>query len=167
MDSVIPRNIPYGVFTGLLFRRYRICTKARAFVNNAVDVADTLWKQGCVKPRLRQLFYRFLVKHRPLRYQTPIENLVRQFARGVGNFKLSRNAHAQKPAPTDLLPSHTSLHISACVPAAYVSGRGSYNGSPSDCSVGRRCLFGTGANPTSAAISLCHVTLSLNGWIRI
>jgi hypothetical protein len=26
MDSTIPINIPYGVFTGLLYRRYRICT---------------------------------------------------------------------------------------------------------------------------------------------
>ena len=94
MDSVIPRNIPYGVFTGLLFRRYRICTEVEAFVNNAVDVACTLWRQGCVKARLRQLFYRFLVRHSPLRWKTPMGSIVRQFACGVGNFERNRDVHA-------------------------------------------------------------------------
>ena len=87
MDSVIPRNIPYGVFTGLLFRRYRICTEVNAFANKA-------FKQGCVKARLRQWFYRFLVRRSPLRWKTPLESIVRQFACGVGNFERNRDVHA-------------------------------------------------------------------------
>ena len=85
MDSVIPTNIPYGVFIGLLFRRYRICSRLDSFVNQACDVATTLVKQGCAKKRLNRLFGTFLLKLSPLRWKTPIWKIYRRFTRGVGN----------------------------------------------------------------------------------
>ena len=80
MCSVIPTNIPYGVFTGLLYRRYRICSRAEVFIRRAADAAVTLIKQGCAKSRLVSLFRRFLVKRSPIRWTVSLGSLCKQFA---------------------------------------------------------------------------------------
>jgi hypothetical protein len=85
MDSVIPTNIPYGVFTGLLYRGYRICSRLKAFISHACDVANTLVKQGSKKKRLIRMFGVFLVKQIPLRWATPIWKISRRFAKRLGN----------------------------------------------------------------------------------
>lgn len=88
MSSVIPANIPYGVFMGLLYRRYRIDTRVEVFVADAIDAADTLIQQGCTRTRLLRLFRTFLLRHIPLRWSTSVAALCRQFStglKGLGN----------------------------------------------------------------------------------
>ena len=85
MDSVIPTNIPYGVFTGLLYRGYRICSRLVAFISHACDVANTLVKQGSKKKRLIRMFGIFLGKQSPFRWKTPIWKISRRFAKRLGN----------------------------------------------------------------------------------
>lgn len=63
MHSLIPRSIPYGVFTGQLHRFHRICSDWRTFVRNARFVARTLCHQGCSKRVLRLKFHAFIVAH--------------------------------------------------------------------------------------------------------
>jgi hypothetical protein len=59
MDSLIPCSLPYGVFTGQLYRYARICTEWKDFVANAANLAKTLMIQGCAKGRLVQAFHAF------------------------------------------------------------------------------------------------------------
>ena len=85
MDSVIPTNIPYGVWTGLLYRRYRICTKPEVFVKRAVELGITLAHKGCSVRRLIRLFRDFLQRQRPLRYRSTLSDLMRQFRTDLGS----------------------------------------------------------------------------------
>ena len=88
MESVIPSNVPYGVFVGL-FTRYRICNRLGVFIVAATDVAEILFKKGCKALRLKRLFRDFLVKLQPLRWRTSIARICKQFCRrfksGLGN----------------------------------------------------------------------------------
>ena len=86
MDSVIPSNIPYGVWTGLLYRRYRICTEPETFVDRAVELGATLLQKGCSFRRLSRLFRDFLIRQNPCRYRWTIANLMRRFRRGLGSY---------------------------------------------------------------------------------
>ena len=44
LKSEIPTNIPYGVFTGLLHRFFKICSEKTNFVDQALTLASTLYK---------------------------------------------------------------------------------------------------------------------------
>ena len=59
LDSVIPTSIPYGVFTGLLYRRYRICTRKTVFLKNAVELAMSLRDKRYSQCRLCNPQYSF------------------------------------------------------------------------------------------------------------
>ena len=85
MDSVIPSNIPYGVFTGLLYTRYRICNFVKQFITSSTETANVLIRQGCVKLRLKRLFRAFLTKQGPLRWKLSVPALCRQFESGLGS----------------------------------------------------------------------------------
>jgi hypothetical protein len=80
MDSTIPINIPYGVFTGLLYRRYRICTHSDDFVHQSYLAAIQLQEKGCSKFRLQKLFRMFLSKQSSLRWKETIHRLCQKFA---------------------------------------------------------------------------------------
>lgn len=84
-DSLIPINIPYGVFTGLTYRLYRICSHKKAFLRNVVELAMTLLSKGCSKRRLISLFHDFLRRRHPLRWNSTVHSVLRQFSKGVGN----------------------------------------------------------------------------------
>ena len=86
LDSVIPTSIPYGVFTGLLYRRYRICTRKTVFLKNAVELAMSLRDKRCSQRRLCNLFRNFLFRKAPLRWNCSVLSLFRQFARQMGNY---------------------------------------------------------------------------------
>ena len=85
LDSLIPVNIPYGVFTGLTYRRYRICSHKEAFLRNVIELAMTLLSKGCSKRRLISLFYDFLRRRHPLRWNCSVHSVLRQFSKGLGN----------------------------------------------------------------------------------
>ena len=86
LDSVIPISIPYGVFTGLLYRRYRICTRKTVFLDQSVELAKTFRDKRCSKRRLCCLFRKFLFRKAPLRWKCSVQSLFRQFARQMGNY---------------------------------------------------------------------------------
>jgi len=56
LDSEIPSDLPYGVFTGLTHRHDRICTEREDFVRESADLAATLLRQGAIKSRLIKSF---------------------------------------------------------------------------------------------------------------
>jgi len=92
MASLIPSNIPYGVFIGQLHRYYRICSKPTDFLHHATLLGNTLVLQGCSQARLRRTFSSFLQKLPILRWKgiKPI-----QLAHG---FLDKWGAKKQKPA---------------------------------------------------------------------
>lgn len=85
MDSLIPVSIPYGVFTGQLYRYFRICSHWRAFVNTACELGKTLIHQGCSANRLRHYFLSFLRKRSSRRWRLSAFQLYRMFSEGLGN----------------------------------------------------------------------------------
>ena len=60
LDSVIPTNIPYGVFKGMLFRASRICSNKEHFLHHAGTFARILVENGCSRIRLARAFRSFL-----------------------------------------------------------------------------------------------------------
>ena len=66
--SAIPTHQPYGVFTGLLHRFYRICNRQKHFIIAAADVAKTLDIQGCNYKVLFKVFSCFLSQRSKLRW---------------------------------------------------------------------------------------------------
>jgi hypothetical protein len=84
MCSLIPRSIPYGVFTGQLYRFSRICSRGQAFVRNALFVARTLYAQGCSKHVLRLKFHSFVTVHAVDRWNMSVSKLCESFNRGLG-----------------------------------------------------------------------------------
>ena len=85
LDSVIPTSIPYGVFTGLLYRRYRICNRKPIFLDRSVELATVLMNKRCSKRRLCRLFRKFLCQRAPLRWKCSVDSLLRQFSRRLGS----------------------------------------------------------------------------------
>lgn len=81
--SVIPRSIPYGVFTGQLHRFSRICSDARSFVHNAVFVAQTLRAQGCSTRVLRRKFHAFVSARAADRWNSTVSSLCKAFNRSL------------------------------------------------------------------------------------
>ena len=69
MDSLIPKSMPYGVFTGQLCRYYRICTRWKSFINRAVTLAITLRNQGSQIRRLIKTFDLFLNRKQRFRWK--------------------------------------------------------------------------------------------------
>jgi hypothetical protein len=86
LNSTIPTSIPYGVFTGLLYRRYLICTRKSVFLQRSVELAMTLLDKLCSKRRLCSLFRKFLCQKSPLRWSCSSSSLFRQFSTRLGNF---------------------------------------------------------------------------------
>ena len=68
MSSLIPDKIPYGVFMGLLYRSYRICSTPFLFVDNVRVLLQTFVTNGCLLSRLFRILRMFLSKHAPLRW---------------------------------------------------------------------------------------------------
>ena len=66
--SAIPTHQPYGVFTGLLHRFYRICNRPKHFIIAAADVAKTLDIQGCNYKVLFKVFSCFFSQRSKLRW---------------------------------------------------------------------------------------------------
>jgi hypothetical protein len=63
MKSLIPSSIPYGVFTGVLYRAQRISSQPRDMIDKAVNAAMISWTNGCSYTRLQSSFYAFIAKH--------------------------------------------------------------------------------------------------------
>ena len=63
MSSLIPKNIPYGVFVGLLHRGYRICSDVEDFLSDALVKARTLLTNGCKRNLLKRRFKQFVHQH--------------------------------------------------------------------------------------------------------
>lgn len=85
MCSLIPRSIPYGVFTGQLHRFSRICSEPSSFVRNALFVARTLRQQGCSKRVLRLKFHSFVYERLADRWNMGAERLCVAFNRSLGH----------------------------------------------------------------------------------
>ena len=60
MNSLIPRTIPYGVFTGLLWRGFRINSGVNGFVSYALEIAQILRANGCTTKKLKRTFKAFI-----------------------------------------------------------------------------------------------------------
>jgi hypothetical protein len=94
MSSLIPTNLPYGVFIGQLHRYYNICSYTRDFLRHTIELGRTLFRQGCNTNRLGRHLREFLCKcqvraanpnsthHLRLRYKD-IGRLVNTFKHGV------------------------------------------------------------------------------------
>lgn len=86
MHSLIPANIPYGVFVGLLHRYYRICSQKSNFLKHSVALAEVLVNQGCSVKRLRARFRQFLTKlTRRSKWYDPALRLYRLFCEATGD----------------------------------------------------------------------------------
>lgn len=87
MHSLIPRNIPYGVFVGQLHRGYRICTEWRDFLACSVEIATRLLANGCNRGRLLELFRQFSRKQVRKYDSISCSWLTQQFCATLGNCK--------------------------------------------------------------------------------
>jgi hypothetical protein len=90
MDSFIPPCIPYGVFTGQLYRFYNICTGWQAFVANSWNLAEVLIRQGSSANKLVHLFSKFLMKkqqstEQKLRWSVPLKYVRKKFRSCLGS----------------------------------------------------------------------------------
>jgi hypothetical protein len=85
MRSFIPANIPYGVFVGLLFRTYRICSNPSRFSMNARVLMNSFVSKGCKLSRLYRLLHNFLESKSPLRWKVPWWTVLRRTVRLQGN----------------------------------------------------------------------------------
>jgi hypothetical protein len=83
-DSLIPPNIPYGVFIGQLHRYYRICSDATDFLRNSLVLASTLRLQGCAAHKLAKCFHAFVSSRPRLRWKRTAADLHRRFTAGLG-----------------------------------------------------------------------------------
>jgi hypothetical protein len=63
MSSLIPGQIPYGVFVGLLWKGYLICTQWTDFLAYCSEVASRLIVNGCAYTKLCALFRGFARKN--------------------------------------------------------------------------------------------------------
>jgi hypothetical protein len=85
MCSLIPTNIPYGVFVGQLHRGYRICSGDGDFVSFALDVANRLLDNGCASSKLKALFKAFVSLNVRKFFKVRRTGIVQQFSAGLGN----------------------------------------------------------------------------------
>lgn len=60
MLSMIPKSIPYGVFSGLLYRAYNICSHVPEFISQSLEIAHTLLNNGCMVNKLNRMFNNFI-----------------------------------------------------------------------------------------------------------
>ena len=87
MSSLIPQFMPYGVFVSQLYRYYRICTSADAFVGRAADLGRTMLQRGCNFVRLSRCFFTFLRKVAPTRWAAAVAPLSYAFYKQLGNMR--------------------------------------------------------------------------------
>ena len=85
MSSLIPRTIPFAVFSGQLHRGYRICTGAHDFVAFSTEVASILRKNGCSSYQLKRLWKPFVTTHVHRYHGIRGSWLIRQFSQKLGN----------------------------------------------------------------------------------
>lgn len=85
MCSLIPRNIPYGVFQGLLHRGYRICSRVNDFVSFASDVATRLLANGCVLSKLKAIFKAFVANNVHKFFKMKSMDINKQFCEMLGS----------------------------------------------------------------------------------
>ena len=82
MDSMLPQFMPYGVYTGQLFRAFRICSDHKDFLREAIDIAMVLARQGCVPTKLVRCFSSFISRVPIRRWNTTITFLKSRFKDG-------------------------------------------------------------------------------------
>ncbi len=87
MSSLIPPSMPYGVFVSQLYRYYRICTSAQAFVGRAADLGRTMLQRGCHFTRLCRCFFTFLRKVAPTRWAAAVAPLSYVFYEQLGSMR--------------------------------------------------------------------------------
>jgi len=88
-DSLIPESIPYGVFTGQLYRYYRICTELTDFLRNSLVLVQTMREQGCSLQRLSKCFHAFVSSRPRLRWRQTVAAICCQFKRRCGELRSS------------------------------------------------------------------------------
>ena len=91
LDSAIPRSIPYGVFTGLLYRRYRICTRKPTFLLRSVELATILMDKRCSKGRLCSLFSQVSVSESSTSMEMVCELSIQTVFTAVGELFIARS----------------------------------------------------------------------------
>lgn len=79
MNSVLPEYIPYGVYIGQLHRCFRICSDFKSFLREAVEISQTLERQGCVPTKLRRCFNNFISRVPIRRWKVTITHLKKLF----------------------------------------------------------------------------------------
>jgi hypothetical protein len=84
VDSLIPSSLPYGVFTGLLHRGFRICSRSEDFLSYALEVAGRLQLNGCRAQSLRNRFRSFLFQQ-PRKFEARASSISAQFSRSLGS----------------------------------------------------------------------------------
>ena len=102
LDSEIPTNLPYGVFTGLTYRNDRICTETEDFIKESVELAKCLQNQGAKKHRLMSGFTSYLRAKK----KKNICTLRRCFKEA-----LTRTEHSRKTSTRETLDFINSLEI--------------------------------------------------------
>ena len=102
LDSEIPTNLPYGVFTGLTYRNDRICTETEDFIKESVELAKCLQNQGAKKHRLVSGFTSYLRAKKKKNMCT----LRRCFKEA-----LTRTEHSRKTSTRETLDFINSLEI--------------------------------------------------------
>lgn len=85
MSSLIPRTIPFGVFSGQLHRGYRICSGHEDFLTHALEVATVLLGNGCGAKKLKTVFKSFVHQHVNKYTKTRGNLLTKEFGRKLGN----------------------------------------------------------------------------------
>lgn len=84
MNSLIPRTMPYGVFTGLLYRGYRICSGVDDFLSYALEVAQRLRGNGCTVGKLKRRFKAFLCSTKG-KYSLANTEVIKRFCTQLGS----------------------------------------------------------------------------------
>ena len=84
MNSLIPRTIPYGVFTGLLWRGYRINSGSNDFMSYALEIAHVLRDNGCTVKKLKRTFKAFLCSAKG-KYSSSNTELNKRFCTKLGS----------------------------------------------------------------------------------
>ncbi len=77
-----PQSSAYGVFIGQLHRFARICSSARDFITNAIQLYLTLLPKGYSSKRMQSIFNGFVRYLNP--YKTRAPQLSRRFKMGIG-----------------------------------------------------------------------------------
>ena len=76
-NSLIPKNIGYGVFNSILYRHRFICNRYRTFIFNCAESLLTFQRKNWDEKRLRTQFRSFSREHAVTKYQHSITKMMR------------------------------------------------------------------------------------------